>query len=102
MSSTGPSRISGFPPPAGILRKLLRIPHGLVLVTGPTGSGKTTTLNALLSEIVSDSIKVITIEDPVEFIVEGANQIQTNEQITSVRRHSETRSPSGPERHHGR
>ena len=72
----------GFTPDqASILRKLLRIPHGLVLVTGPTGSGKTTTLNALLSEIVSDSIKVITIEDPVEFIVDGANQIQTNEQI---------------------
>lgn len=64
-----------------LLRKLLRIPHGLVLVTGPTGSGKTTTLNALLREIVSDSLKVITIEDPVEFIVGGANQIQINEQI---------------------
>lgn len=66
---------------AEILRKLLKVPHGLVLVTGPTGSGKTTTLNALLREIVSDALKVITIEDPVEFIVEGANQIQTNEQI---------------------
>ncbi len=62
-------------------KRLLRFPHGLVLVTGPTGSGKTTTLNAMLREIVSDDIKVITVEDPVEFVVPGANQIQINEQI---------------------
>lgn len=64
-----------------VIRKLLRVPHGLVLVTGPTGSGKTTTLNAMLRELVSDSVKVVTIEDPVEFIVPGVNQIQINEQI---------------------
>jgi general secretion pathway protein E/type IV pilus assembly protein PilB len=64
-----------------LLRSLLRLPHGLILVTGPTGSGKTTTLNALLGSIVSDSVKIITIEDPVEFIVPGVNQIQTNEGI---------------------
>ncbi|MDR2784750.1 MAG: GspE/PulE family protein [Treponema sp.] len=63
------------------LCRLLSLPHGLILVTGPTGSGKTTTLNAMLSEIVSESIKIITIEDPVEFIVQGVNQIQINEQI---------------------
>ena len=63
------------------LRRLLFLPHGLILVTGPTGSGKTTTLNAMLSEIVSESTKIITIEDPVEFIVPGVNQIQINEQI---------------------
>ncbi|MDR0709657.1 MAG: GspE/PulE family protein [Spirochaetaceae bacterium] len=63
------------------LRRLLSLPHGLILVTGPTGSGKTTTLNAMLSEIVSESTKIITIEDPVEFIVPGVNQIQINEQI---------------------
>lgn len=63
------------------MRRFLRVPHGLVLVTGPTGSGKTTTLNAMLREIVSDELKVVTIEDPVEFIVPGANQIQINEQI---------------------
>ncbi|GHV89355.1 hypothetical protein AGMMS50267_17150 [Spirochaetia bacterium] len=63
------------------LRGLLRLPHGLILVTGPTGSGKTTTLNAILSEIVSDAVKIITIEDPVEFLVPGVNQIQTNEHI---------------------
>lgn len=63
------------------LRSLLKIPHGLVLVTGPTGSGKTTTLNAMIREIASESLKIITIEDPVEYIVDGVNQIQTNEQI---------------------
>jgi general secretion pathway protein E/type IV pilus assembly protein PilB len=63
------------------LRHLLKAPHGLILMTGPTGSGKTTTLNAMLSELVSDRIKIITIEDPVEFLVEEVNQIQTNEQI---------------------
>jgi type II secretory ATPase GspE/PulE/Tfp pilus assembly ATPase PilB-like protein len=57
------------------------MPHGLILMTGPTGSGKTTTLNAMLSEIVSDTVKIITIEDPVEFLVDGVNQIQINEQI---------------------
>jgi general secretion pathway protein E/type IV pilus assembly protein PilB len=65
----------------GALRRLLRTPHGLILLTGPTGSGKTTTLNAMLRELVSESIKIITIEDPVEFLVEGVNQIQINEQI---------------------
>jgi general secretion pathway protein E/type IV pilus assembly protein PilB len=63
------------------LRGLLRIPHGLILITGPTGSGKTTTLNAMLKEIVSDTLKIITLEDPVEFLMDGVNQIQINEQI---------------------
>jgi general secretion pathway protein E/type IV pilus assembly protein PilB len=63
------------------LRRLLRTTHGLILITGPTGSGKTTTLNAMLRELVSESLKIISIEDPVEFIVEGVNQIQINEQI---------------------
>jgi general secretion pathway protein E/type IV pilus assembly protein PilB len=63
------------------LRRLFRIPHGLLLVTGPTGSGKTTTLNAMIREIVSDTLKIVTIEDPVEYLIEGVNQIQTNEQI---------------------
>ena len=63
------------------IRNMLKIPHGLILVTGPTGSGKTTTLNAMLRELVSDEIKIISIEDPVEFIVTGVNQVQINEQI---------------------
>ena len=63
------------------LRALFRVPHGLVLMTGPTGSGKTTTLNAIIREIASDALKIVTIEDPVEFTIPGVNQIQTNERI---------------------
>lgn len=61
--------------------KMLAYPHGLLLVTGPTGSGKTTTLNAMLSKIQSDAVKIVTIEDPVEYLIDGIDQIQVNEQI---------------------
>ncbi|MCS7181958.1 MAG: GspE/PulE family protein [Thermoanaerobaculum sp.] len=61
------------------LRKFIREPYGMVLVTGPTGSGKTTTLYACLSEIVSVEDKIITIEDPVEYILPGVTQIPVNE-----------------------
>ncbi len=60
---------------------LIKRPHGIILVTGPTGSGKTTTLYAALNTIVSDSIKVITVEDPVEYRLAGVNQIQVHQQI---------------------
>jgi len=63
------------------LRSMLKITHGLILATGPTGSGKTTSLNAILREIRSEHIKIITIEDPVEYVSEGIDQIQTNERI---------------------
>ncbi len=56
----------------------IRKPHGIVLVTGPTGSGKTTTLYAALNHIYTPAKKIITIEDPVEFHLEGINQIQVN------------------------
>ncbi len=61
------------------LRKFIREPYGMVLVTGPTGSGKTTTLYACLSEIVSSEDKIITIEDPVEYQLRGIMQIPVNE-----------------------
>ena len=61
------------------LRKFVREPYGMVLVTGPTGSGKTTTLYAALSEIQSSEDKVITIEDPVEYQLSGITQIPVNE-----------------------
>jgi type II secretory ATPase GspE/PulE/Tfp pilus assembly ATPase PilB-like protein len=64
-----------------LLRRLVSVPHGLVLATGPTGSGKTTTLNAVLRELATDSVKVITIEDPVEYRIAGVTQIQTHERI---------------------
>jgi len=57
---------------------LIARPHGILLVTGPTGSGKSTTLYASLSRIVTDEIKAITVEDPVEYHVNGVNQIQVN------------------------
>lgn len=60
---------------------LLARPHGILLVTGPTGSGKTTTLYAALSKIDSDANKIITVEDPVEYQLEGINQIQVHPQI---------------------
>ncbi len=63
------------------LRRMASLPNGLVLVTGPTGSGKTTTLNAVLREVRSDALKIITIEDPVEYVTDGIDQIQTNERI---------------------
>jgi type IV pilus assembly protein PilB len=61
------------------LRKFIREPYGMVLVTGPTGSGKTTTLYACLAEIVSSEDKIITIEDPVEYQLPGVTQIPVNE-----------------------
>jgi type IV pilus assembly protein PilB len=61
------------------LRRFIREPYGMVLVTGPTGSGKTTTLYAALSEIKSEEDKIITIEDPVEYQIRGVTQIPVNE-----------------------
>jgi type IV pilus assembly protein PilB len=60
-------------------RRFIREPYGMVLVTGPTGSGKTTTLYAALSEIQSEEDKIITIEDPVEYQLKGVTQIPVNE-----------------------
>ncbi len=60
----------------GVFNDLIARPHGILLVTGPTGSGKTTTLYAALQEIVSPTIKVLTVEDPVEYHLDGVNQIQ--------------------------
>lgn len=61
------------------LKKIFKSPQGIFLVTGPTGSGKTTTLYAGLREILQEEINVSTIEDPVEYRLTGANQIQINE-----------------------
>ena len=62
-------------------QSLIIRPHGIILVTGPTGSGKTTTLYAALHTIVSDKIKILTVEDPIEYYLEGVNQVQTSEKI---------------------
>jgi general secretion pathway protein E len=62
-------------------RKVLEQPHGILLVTGPTGSGKTTTLYTALSQLNTSDVKIITVEDPVEYQIEGINQIQAKPQI---------------------
>jgi len=62
-------------------RHLITLPHGIILVTGPTGSGKTTTLYAALNTIKSDEIKILTVEDPVEYYLEGINQVQMKPSI---------------------
>jgi type II secretion system protein E len=61
------------------LQRVLQLPHGIVLVTGPTGSGKTSTLYTALHEINDSERKIITIEDPIEYQLKGVNQIQVNE-----------------------
>jgi type IV pilus assembly protein PilB len=63
-----------------IIQKEIAKPNGLILVTGPTGSGKTTTLYAFLRKIYSPEIKIITIEDPIEYHLNGITQTQTNEE----------------------
>lgn len=62
-------------------RELIDRPHGILLVTGPTGSGKTTTLYASLAKLDSVSLKILTVEDPVEYQLEGVNQVQVLPQI---------------------
>ncbi len=63
------------------IRDIIKRPHGILLVTGPTGSGKTTTLYACLSEINSPDINILTVEDPVEYQLEGISQTQVNSKI---------------------
>ena len=63
------------------LRKFIDLPHGIVLVTGPTGSGKTTTLYGMLNEANREDVKIITVEDPVEYDLEGIVQVPVNEEI---------------------
>jgi general secretion pathway protein E/type IV pilus assembly protein PilB len=62
-------------------QKLIRLPHGIILVTGPTGSGKTTTLYSALNEIKDEETKIITTEDPIEYQLEGINQIQVHSKV---------------------
>lgn len=72
----------GMPPVIrGRFEKLIHLPHGMVLVTGPTGSGKTTTLYAALSLLNSPETKIITVEDPVEYRLPRITQVQVNEKI---------------------
>jgi general secretion pathway protein E/type IV pilus assembly protein PilB len=65
----------------GQFRKLISQPHGIILVTGPTGSGKTTTLYSALNEIKDEKTKIITTEDPIEYQLDGINQIQVHSKV---------------------
>ncbi|MDA8092759.1 MAG: GspE/PulE family protein [Betaproteobacteria bacterium] len=72
----------GMPPDTlGRFRRTISRPSGMVLVTGPTGSGKTTTLYAAVAELNKPHIKILTVEDPVEYRIAGINQVQVNEKI---------------------
>jgi len=64
-----------------LLRRAISSPYGMVLVTGPTGSGKTTTLYSCISRINSPEINIMTVEDPVEYNIHGVNQVQVNPEI---------------------
>ncbi len=64
-----------------IIKKLISLPHGIIIVTGPTGSGKTTTLYSCLNSINQPGIKIITTEDPVEYDIDGIVQCQVNDEI---------------------
>jgi type IV pilus assembly protein PilB len=63
------------------IRKALKQPNGMILTSGPTGSGKSTSLYALIQEIKDDSINIVTLEDPVEYKMDGINQIQVNAEV---------------------
>ena len=72
----------GLPPEIIVVfNELIELPHGIILVTGPTGCGKTTTLYSCLNELKSTTTKIITVEDPVEYQTEGINQIQVHTKI---------------------
>ena len=62
------------------IQEAIHIPHGIILVTGPTGSGKTTTLYSILDKINRPEVNIVTLEDPVEYQMEGVNQVQVNPQ----------------------
>ena len=72
------SQLGFSPEEMKVFDHILSNPHGILLVTGPTGSGKSTTLYTALSELNSEDVNIITVEDPVEANIDGINQVQTN------------------------
>lgn len=64
-----------------LLRKSVKLPYGMILTSGPTGSGKSTSMYAMIQEIKSDATNIVTLEDPVEYKIEGVNQIQVNAEV---------------------
>lgn len=69
------------PPTLKTMRQMLSVPHGIFLVTGPTGSGKSTTLYASMQELEGENLKILTVEDPVEYRLQWLNQVQVQSQI---------------------
>ena len=65
-----------------MVKSLIKKPHGIILVTGPTGSGKTTTLYAALEEINDNSCNIMTVEDPIEYLIDGIGQTQVNTKVS--------------------
>ena len=63
------------------IKKALKLPHGMILTSGPTGSGKTTSMYAMITEVMNESINIVTLEDPVEYKMDGVNQIQVNADV---------------------
>lgn len=63
---------------AAVFREMIARPYGILLITGPTGSGKTTTLYSALNQLNVESTNIITVEDPVEYQLEGVNQVHVN------------------------
>ncbi|MCX5698133.1 MAG: ATPase, T2SS/T4P/T4SS family [Candidatus Omnitrophica bacterium] len=74
-------KIGFLPQDLEIINKLIQKPHGIILITGPTGSGKTTTLYTCLSRLNRKEVKIISIEDPVEYAIEGITQIHVNPKV---------------------
>src|SRR3989440_10693981 len=75
------ANVGMLPDTYDLFRQLIDLPHGIILVTGPTGSGKSTTLYSALNEIKDDATKIITVEDPVEYQQDGISQIQVHSKI---------------------
>ncbi|MBI5090994.1 MAG: type II/IV secretion system protein [Candidatus Hydrogenedentes bacterium] len=78
-AAEGLARLRMGPKEKRFFDRLLELPHGIILVTGPTGSGKTTTLYSALNQINDSTRKIVTIEDPIEYHIRGVNQIQVSE-----------------------
>jgi len=79
--SIGLEELGFLPEPLELFRKAIKKPFGMILVTGPTGSGKSTTLYSILNKLNTASKNIITVEDPVEYQIEGITQIQANPEI---------------------
>lgn len=77
----GLDRLGMYPDQTEAMRHLIHQSNGLLLMTGPTGSGKTTTAYSVLHELISPAVKIMTVEDPVEYLLDGVNQVQVHKKV---------------------